>query len=120
MFADPLTPLTLDTTALTLPRLGGDKQSGVFQTSDGFVKVTISHTIGKRNRHTIRVDHSKSAVDPLVPAQNKPYGMSTIFTMDVPPYGYSLADQVKIAKGIFTFLGLSSDAGWNKLAGGES
>lgn len=120
MFVDPMTPVTLDAAALSLNRTGSSTNSGVFQTADGLVKISISHTNGKRNRHVIRVDHQKSAVDPLIPAQNKPYSMSSILTVDVPPVGYSVADQVKIVKGVLTFLALSSDAGYTKLLSNES
>jgi hypothetical protein len=119
MFADPQA-LTLDASALTLNRTGSGTSSGVFQTADGLVKMTVSHAYGKRTRHTIRIDHQKTAVDPLVPAQNKPYSMSYYLVVDVPPVGYSVADQIKIVKGLFANLAASTDANYTKLLGGES
>lgn len=119
MFTEPQA-LTLDAAALSLARTGSDKSSGTFQTADALVKMTISHAYGKRTRHTIRIDHQKTAVDPLVPAQNRPYSMSYYLVVDVPPVGYSLADQIKIVKGLFTNLAASTDANYTKLLGGES
>jgi hypothetical protein len=82
--------------------------------------MTISHSYGKRTRRQIRIDHQKTAVDPLIPAQNKPYSMSYYVVVDVPPVGYSVADQIKILKGLFTNLAATTDANYTKFLGGES
>ncbi len=118
MFADPQT-LTIGS-ALSLPRIGTGLNVGAFQTSDGLVKMSIDHKVGKRIRHTVRVDLSKIAADPLVAAQNLRYSMSGYFVLDVPPQGFSVAEQINMITGLTGNLAATSNAGWTKLIGGES
>ena len=118
MFADPQA-LTIGT-ALSLPRTGSGNQSGIFQTSDSLVSLSINHQIGKRTRRVIRVDHNKVAADPLVAAQNLRYNMACYFVVDVPPQGYTIADQLQVITGLTGNLAATSNANWNKFLGGES
>jgi hypothetical protein len=120
MFADPQS-VTLSGTALSFPRVGSGLTSGVFQ-NDGYGHsvLTISHAIAKRGRHVVRLDNTKIAVDPLQPATNKPFSMSTYLVVDAPLAGFSVAEQGYFVAGLRDWLTASSGANIAKLIGGES
>lgn len=118
MFADPQS-LTIGS-ALSLPRIGAGLNSGVFQTADGLVKMSLLHNLGKRTRHTVRVDLAKVAADPLNAAQNLRYSMSGYFVLDVPPVGFSVAEQINLVTGLTGNLAASTNANWTKFIGSES
>jgi hypothetical protein len=66
------------------------------------------------------VTHSKVAPDPLFPAQNTPYSMSTTLVVDVPPVGYTVAEAKAVVDGLIAQLNASSGALITKLLGGEN
>ncbi len=120
MFADPQT-VTINAVAKTLPKTAtGPGSSGVYTLDDGSVKLSISHQVGNRNRRAIRIDHRKTAADPLNPTQNKPFTMSTTLVVDVPAIGYTVAEAKQIVDALTGFLTASSGAAVTKLLGGES
>jgi len=84
------------------------------------VKMSLSHNLGKRNRHTVRVDLAKVAADPLNAAQNLRYSMSGYFVLDVPPVGFSVTEQVNLVTGLTGNLAASTNANWIKFIGSES
>jgi hypothetical protein len=117
-FADPQT-VTINAVAQTMPRTGSGTNSGTFMTNDGTVKLTVSHAYGKRNRRTIRIDHSKIAADPLL-SENVEFSMSAYLVLDVPPRGYTVTEAKQVADGLVAYLSASSGANVTKLLGGES
>jgi len=119
MFADPQS-VTISGTAISLPRTGTGAHSGEFSASDGNVKFSVSHTVGKRVRRTARIDHRKVAPDPLFPAQNVPYSMSFYIVADVPNVGYSVTEQKAIIDGFLANLQATSGANLTKLLGAEN
>ncbi len=118
MFADPQS-VTIGS-ALSLPRIGSGLNSGVFQTSDGLAKMSVTHVQGKRTRHTARIDLAKVAADPLIAAQNLRYSASFYVVLDVPTVGFSVAEQVNLITGLTGNMAASSNANWTKFIGGES
>ena len=119
MFADPQSVVI--GSALSLPRIGLGLNSGVFQTSDSLVKYSVSHVNGaKRNRHTARIDLAKVAADPLNAAQNLRYSMSCYFVLDVPPVGFTVAEQINLVTGLTGNMAASTNTNWTKFIGGES
>jgi hypothetical protein len=118
MLADPQS-MTIGS-ALSLPRIGTGLGTGVFQTTDGLVKFSIDHKIGKRTRRTVRVDLAKVAADPLNAALNLRYSMSGYFVLDIPPVGFSTTEQLNLITGLTGNLAASTNANWNKFLGGES
>ncbi|DAD50564.1 TPA_asm: coat protein [ssRNA phage Esthiorhiza.1_6] len=118
-FADPQS-ITINTVAQTLPRTGSGTNTGQFTKDDGNVRLTVSHQIGKRTRRTIRVDHSKIAPDPLISAQNIKFSMSVYLVADVPPTGYTVAEQKQIVDALTAYLTASSGARVTQLLGGEN
>lgn len=82
--------------------------------------MTVSHAFGRRNRRTIRIDHSKIAADPLQPSVNGRYSMSTYIVCDTPLVGYSNAEIKQIVDGLTAYLTASTGARVTQLLGGEN
>lgn len=118
-FADPQS-ITINSVAIPLPRTGSGPSQGTFTSSDGAVKMTVSHAFGRRNRRTIRIDHSKIAADPLQPSVNGRYSMSTYIVCDTPLVGYSNAEIKQIVDGLTAYLTASTGARVTQLLGGEN
>jgi hypothetical protein len=119
MFSDPQS-VTINAVANSLPRVSSGVNAGVFSKDDGNVKLSVSHAYGRRTRRTIRLDHRKTASDPLNPTQNKPYSMSTYIVCDVPDVGYTVVEAKQIVDALTGFLTASSGANITKLLGGEN
>jgi len=118
-FADPQS-VTINSIAVSLPRVGSGINAGTFQSNDGLVKLSAQHAYGKRQRRTVRIDHQKIAPDPLVSAQNVLRSMSCYLVVDVPLQGYSVAEEKQVIDGFIAWLNASSGAAITKLLGGES
>lgn len=117
-FADPQT-VTINAVANTLPRVGSGPNSGQFQNTDGTVKLSISHAIGKRARRTVRIDYSKIAADPIT-SENQEFTMSTYVVVDTPLRGLSVTEQKQIVDALMAWLTASSGANVTKVLGQES
>jgi len=117
-FADPQS--INNGTAITLPRTGFGPNSGTFTSADGTVKLTVSHTNGKRNRSIVRVDFSKIAADPFVAGQNNKVSMSTYILVDTPLQGYSTPEIVANIASMLTLLTASTNAKLTQFVGGEN
>jgi hypothetical protein len=117
-FADPQT-VTINAVANTLPRIGAGPNSGQFQNTDGTVKLSISHAIGKRARRTVRIDFSKVAPDPIT-SENQEFTMSTYVVVDTPLRGLSVTEQKQIVDALTAWLSASSGANVTKVLGQES
>lgn len=117
MFADPQT-VTVNAVAKTLPRVSvGDRKASYESTADG-LGLTITHVVGKRNRHTVRLNIDKTAADPLLDGVSKAYSMSAYIVIDVPPLGFTLAEQKLNVKALLDHLNASTNT--DKVLAGES
>jgi len=119
LFTDPQS-LTVNAVANALPRTSTTQNGAGYASADGNLKLSISSAYGKRIRRTVRVDSRKTAADPLFPAQNAPYSMSTYIVADVPVTGYSVVEQKQIIDALTAWLTASSGANVTKFLGGES
>jgi hypothetical protein len=119
MLADPQS-VTINAVATSLPAISRGENTSTYQKDDGTVKLAISHTYGKRNRHSVRLDHSKIAADPLISAQNIKYSMSAYLVIDVPVTGYTNAEAKYIVDALTAYLTASSGAKVTSVLGGES
>lgn len=119
MFSDPQT-ITINTVANTLPRVSTNGASSVYQKDDGNVKLTASHTTGKRTRRVARIDYRKTAADPLFPQQNTAFSMGIQLIVDVPTVGFTVTEQKQIADALLGWATATSGANLTKLLGGES
>lgn len=118
-FADPQT-VTINAVANVLPRTSSDVRSGEFTKDDTLVRLRVSHQLGKRNRHLIRLDHAKVAADPFLSGVNTKYSMSVQLIVDVPPVGYTIAEQKQIVDALVAYLTATSGARVTQLLGGEN
>ena len=119
MFADPQS-VTINAVANSLPRTSSGTNSGVFTKDDGLVKLSISHTQGKRNRHLVKLDHAKIAADPLLAGVNVKASMTVHLVIDAPETGYTIAEIKQIVDALTGFATASSGANVTKIIGGES
>lgn len=114
-FADPQTVLTQ-----SLARTSSGVNSGSFTKDDGTRKLDVAHTYGRRTRRVIKLVDTKTAADPLNPTTNKPYSMSVSLVVDVPTFGYTVAEAKVIVDGLVAYLTASSGARVSQLLGGEN
>lgn len=119
-FSDPQS-VTINAIANSLARTGSGTGTGTFKKDDGSMELLVTQKVGNRLRHTIRLNHNKVAVDPLVPTVNKPYSMSVIVTVDTPAnQGYTLTEQKQVTEGLLAWLTASSGAKIVQLLAGEN
>ncbi len=120
-YADPQS-VTIGTTpgAVSLPRVNSGSDTGQFQNYDLKTVLKAGTTYGRRNRHVARLDYSKVVTDPLVTTTNVLVGGSVSLTIDVPPNGFSAAEQKDLAKALINWLTASTDAALIKLIAGEN
>lgn len=118
-FADPQS-VTINAVANTLPRISSGVNTGSFQKDDSTIKLSVAHAYNKRIRRTIRLDHKKTAADPLQPSTNALFSMSCYIVVDVPEAGYTVAEQKQIVDGLTAYLTASSGARVTQLLGGEN
>lgn len=116
--ADPQS-VTISGTANSLPRTGQGPSSGSFQLPDGTVVLKVSHAYGKRNRRTVRLEHSKIAADPIT-AANTRFSLTVYTVIDTPLVGYTVAEANAICQGLFKWLTDTSGGNTAKVLGGES
>jgi hypothetical protein len=119
-FTDPLS-VTISAATTPLPRTNVEDDSSQYTSADGLIRLTASHENGgKRIRRLFRIDHSKLAPDPFRPVENVKVSMSNYIVFDVPPSGYTNAEQLAVYKGFQALYMATSDALIVKLLGGES
>lgn len=119
MLADPQS-ITLAGTATSLPRTAVTPTGAVYSTPDSSIKFDVLHNYGRRNRHMVRIKSDKIAADPLLAGNNRRLSTSVWLVVDVPPEGFSTADQVGLIKALSDWLTASSNANATKVVGGES
>lgn len=118
-FSDPQS-VTISAVTTPLPRISTSGDETLYQSADGLIQLAASHDIGKRNRHLIKLSHSKITADPFLPTENVRVSMSNYMVFDVPPVGYTAAEQLAVYVGFKTMLTASSDLLISKLIAGES
>jgi len=118
MLSEPQS-VTISGTANSLPRTSTGVNSGVFNTADGTVVLKVTNLYGKRNRRTIRMEHSKIAADPLT-AANVRYSMTSYLVIDTPNVGYTVAEAQAVVAGLTKWLTDTSGANVAKVLGGEN
>jgi len=120
MFTDPQS-VTINSVAVSLPRVSSGTNSGAFSKDDATVKLAINHTVAKsRTRHYIRLDHSQIAADPLAAGINVQAKMAVSVSIDVPATGYSLTTQKQVVDALVAYLTTGTGANVTKILGGES
>jgi len=118
-FADPQT-VTISAVPISLPRVSVGDDESEYASGDGLVRLTASHTYGKRDRRMIRIDHGKLTSDPFRPAENVKVSMACYMVFDLPKAGYTAAEALAVYTGFNTAYTATSHALISKLLGGES
>lgn len=119
MFSDPYTVTGFGGT-FPLFRISAGENSGRFNSTTDDYHLSISHTYAKRTRRMFRLDTSKIAEDPLFPANNGLYELSTYLVVDTPKVGFSHTEQKDTVQSLLDTLSQSSYAAVDKLLYGES
>lgn len=112
--------VTINSVAISMPRVGQSLNSGKFSSNDGLVQETVSHQNGKRNRHMFRIDHNKVAADPFLTTVNAKYSMSAYIVIDVPTVGYTVAEQKQVVDGFIAQMTATSGAIITQVLGNEN
>lgn len=112
--------VTISGTPVSLPRTSSSPNAGEFTSGDGLVKEVVSHQYGTRNRHLVRLNHSKVAADPFQSSLNAKYSMSTYIVIDVPQVGYTVAEAKAVVDGLLAQLSATSGTLITKIIGGEN
>jgi len=118
-YADPQSITIAPAAAVSLPRTASGADSGSFRVADGTIVLSVGHAYGRRQRRTVRVEHSKIAADPLT-AANARVSMTAYVVIDTPPVGYTVAEAQNVVGGLTKWLTDSSAANVAKLLGGEN
>jgi len=118
---DPQT-ITISAVPITLPRTFAEGNESAYTSADTLVKLSVNHTSAKqgRNRHLLRIDHSKMTSDPFKPTENVKVSMACYIVFDLPPAGYTVTESLAVYTGFKTLFTASSDALITKVIGGES
>lgn len=122
--ADPLS-ITLNSTAVSLPKVSMVESRSTYQKDDATVKLTVAHQEVGRNssariRSVIRLDTTDVAADPLLAGVNREAPFEAYLVIVRPKVGISLAAAKDKVKGLLTLVTASSDAVLTKVLGGES
>lgn len=120
-FTDPLS-ITVSGTTTPLPRTFSEGNEAKYTSADGLIAVSANHTLVKqgRERHLLRVDHSKLTANPFDSSENVKVNMAYYVVFDLPPAGYTDAEALAVYVGLNTLMTASSNALTAKLLGGES
>jgi hypothetical protein len=98
-FADPQS-VTVDGTAIDLPRTGQSLQEGTFRSADREYELSIKHSDGSRYRHLAQLKDNAVVANPLVPDQNVAISMHAHLVIDAPRNGFSATEIAALATAI--------------------
>jgi hypothetical protein len=105
---------------VSLPRVSVGDDTSEYMSGDGLLKMSASHSYGKRYRRMLRVDVAKISADTFKPAENVKHSMSLYVVFDTPGSGFTPTEQLAVWTGFKTQVSASSDLLITKLLGGES
>lgn len=117
MFTEPQT-VTINAVAKDLPRVSIGDRSGIFESTSLGYLLRIFHVNGKRKRHTVRLDATKTAADPLLDGVSRQYSMSAYLVIDRPLVGYSDTEAGQVVQGLVDWADTAGNL--SKVIGGES
>lgn len=118
MLADPQS-ITIDGTALTLPRVLTGTREGLFENATSSLS-TESTAKNGRLRSVTRLVQTKVTTDPLVSATNIVVHDSISLTINRPIQGYSDEDVLKQVSGFIAWLTAGTNTNLKKIIAGEN
>lgn len=109
-------------TEVTAPRISSGDRKSVYATSDGLNVLTVSTTesANGRYRHLVRLDTKKLATNVYEESKKQYVSASVYLVVDRPVNGFSVAEMVKLTKGLVGLVSASSYSVAEKALGGES
>jgi hypothetical protein len=109
-------------TEVTAPRVSTGDFKSVYETSDGLNKLTLStsESNSNRRRHLVRIDVEKLTTNIYEESKKQAVSASVYLVVDRPVNGYSVAEMVKLVKGLVGLISASSYSVAEKALGGES
>ncbi len=118
MFTDPLS-VTYNAVATPMTRKFSVGRTSVYESADDALKLTIAHSVGKRERSEVRLDHKKNAVDPFNSTLVRPYNMSVYLVINRPlNSGYTDAEAQYVYDALNGFAAVAANR--TKILGQES
>lgn len=116
---DP-TIVTYNAVATNLVRMSTTGRASNYASADGALSLDVSHTVrNNKESSLIKLTHKKTTADPLFPAQNRPYAMSTHLVIARPhDQGYSDAEALLVYDCLTALLANATFKA--KIMGGES
>lgn len=106
MLTEPQT-ITVNAVAKNLPRVAFGDRAGTFELKDSnnvLHTLKVTHVNGKRARHTVRYDFSKTAADPLLDGVSRVYSASAYVVIDAPLVGFSNTELEQHVQGLVDYL----------------
>jgi hypothetical protein len=89
---DPIPTITVASVPYDFVRTQFGDTSTVYTTANGLDRLTISHQLKNRHRHSIRFDRRKIAATPFDAALNQEYSWSAYTVLDTPKNGVTAAE----------------------------
>jgi len=117
--SDPQT-VTVNAVAKSLQRVSSGDYTGTFNDAADGLTLKVTHTQGRRNRSTVRLEISKIAADVLVPTTNVPYSMTVQLMVDYPPQGFTVTELTNNIKALVDWFSASTYAQTTKIVNKES
>jgi len=118
-YADPQS-VTVNGTAVSLPRTSAGTNAGSFTSSDGLYQLGVASTYGRRIRRTISLSQSKVSADPLVPSQNVRNNMRCYLVVDTPVNGFTNTEAKYLVDALTAYLTAGTGSKVTQLLGGEN
>jgi hypothetical protein len=119
MLSDPQS-VTLSGSGVSLPKTAATGTTGVYNTPDGSLQLSVQHTYGKRARHSVLLKSTVTVADPLIAGTNVIRNASAILTIDAPLSGIDNTALKDLLVALATWATSSSAANTIRLVGGES
>jgi hypothetical protein len=117
MFSEPQS-VTVNAVAKSLPRVSFGDAVGTFENVTTGHRLRISHSVGKRNRRTVRLDVTKTTEDPLLDGVSREYSESIYLVIDHPKGGFTALETEQNAQGLVDWLDVVGNL--TKVINGES
>lgn len=114
--ADPQS-VTVSGDLVSLARTGLSMEEGRFVDGTGEYNLSVRHSSGKRNRHTVKVQRTALVSNPLVPSTYTPISYSAHIVVDIPNQGVTLDEAVALAGGLVDW---ATGTNLGKVVAGES
>lgn len=113
--------VTINSTAISLPRRITNDGVGTFKNDDSKTGLKVSSNLTKnRSRRSVRLDYAKVVTDPLVSTTNVVASVSVFFNIDAPASGLTQAELTDVSNALIVWLSAGTNANLKKVLAGEN